>query len=129
MLILLNPSWLKAMLFHQFHSIPSTPNTMDFGMIISLFYLMQKSNLSGHLHTQFRHTNPLSNLCISNLQASHKGFDGPALGPKMATENKREFTDEQIRAGRDSHIGLQAGYNKGANQSGINMGNTRHIVD
>lgn len=64
-----------------------------------------------------------------NLQASHKGFDGPALGPKMATENKREFTDEQIRAGRDSHIGLQAGYNKGANQSGINMGNTRHIVD
>jgi len=47
----------------------------------------------------------------------------------MASENKREFTDEQNRAGRDSHIGLQAGYNKGANQSGINMGNARHIVD
>jgi len=65
----------------------------------------------------------------SNPKASAKGYEGPALGPKQASENKREFTDEQIRAGRDSHIGLQAGYNKGANQSGINMGNARHIVD
>lgn len=47
----------------------------------------------------------------------------------MATKNEREFTDEQIRAGRDGHIGLQAGYNKGATQSGTNMGNMRHIVD
>jgi hypothetical protein len=47
----------------------------------------------------------------------------------MATKNEREFTDEQIRAGRDSHIGLQAGYNKGATQSGLNIGNTRHIID
>ncbi|KAF6017850.1 TAGLN3 [Bugula neritina] len=63
------------------------------------------------------------------IKASAKNWDGPMLGPKMATKNEREFTEEQIRAGRDSHIGLQAGYNKGATQSGINMGNTRHIVD
>jgi len=47
----------------------------------------------------------------------------------MAEENKREFTEDQLRAGRQGHIGLQAGSNKGATQSGINMGKPRSVHD
>jgi len=65
----------------------------------------------------------LARLCLN------KGFDGPSFGPKMSQENRREFTEEQMRAGRDGHIGLQAGYNKGANQAGINMGKQRSVHD
>jgi len=59
--------------------------------------------------------------------ATNKGFAGPGLGPKMSDENKREFTDEQIREGRDSHLGLQMGQNQGANASGVSMGGQRHM--
>lgn len=66
---------------------------------------------------------------MSNRQCLNKGFDGPAFGPKMAEENKREFSEEQLRAGRQGHIGLQAGSNKGATQSGINIGKPRSVHD
>ena len=59
-------------------------------------------------------------------KASKKGLIG--IGPKEAVENKREFTEEQLRAG-DGVIGLQMGTNKHANQSGLNFGKTRHIID
>ena len=39
------------------------------------------------------------------------------LGPKEADKNKREFTDEQLQAGKGV-IGLQMGSNKGASQAG-----------
>lgn len=45
----------------------------------------------------------------------------------MADENKREFTEEQLRAS-EGHVGLQAGFNKGASQAGVgSFGNTRHM--
>jgi hypothetical protein len=50
------------------------------------------------------------------------------LGPKESTGEKREWTEEQLRAG-DGVIGLQMGTNKGANASGMNMGKPRHIID
>lgn len=50
------------------------------------------------------------------------------LGPKEATENKRQFTEEQMNAG-SSIIGLQMGTNRGASQAGMSFGKTRHIVD
>ena len=57
----------------------------------------------------------------------HPEYTGPRLGPKMAEENKREFTEEQLRAS-EGHVGLQAGYNKGASQAGVgSFGNTRHM--
>merc|ERR1712227_54105 len=59
--------------------------------------------------------------------ATNKGFAGPGLGPKMAEECKREFTEEQIRQGRDAHLGLQMGQNQGANASGVTMGGQRHM--
>ena len=43
--------------------------------------------------------------------------DLPALGPKEADKKPREFTDEQLQAGKGV-IGLQMGSNKGASQAG-----------
>lgn len=60
------------------------------------------------------------------LQAQSKGRKG--FGPKEADANKRDFTEEQLKAGQNV-IGLQMGTNKGASQKGMNMGNMRHIVD
>lgn len=60
------------------------------------------------------------------IKAQKHGFTGPQLGPKMAAENRRQFTEAQKRGG-ESTLGLQAGYNKGANQSGIAFGRTRHM--
>lgn len=56
----------------------------------------------------------------------HPEFQGPFMGPKPSEENKREFTEEQLRAS-EGIINLQYGTNKGANQSGQNFGNTRHM--
>ena len=53
---------------------------------------------------------PQVTLCIYALARTtqkHPEYTGPTMGPKMATENKREFTEEQIRAGRDGQVGLQ----------------------
>lgn len=56
----------------------------------------------------------------------HPEWRGPILGPKLSDENRRNFTEEQLRAG-EGVINLQYGTNKGANQSGQNFGNTRHM--
>ena len=60
------------------------------------------------------------------FKAQKNGFNGPTLGVKLAEENKLEFTEEQMRAG-EAIVGLQAGYNKGASQSGQSFGQTRHM--
>lgn len=49
------------------------------------------------------------------------------MGPPPATENRREFTEDQLRAG-EGVIGLQAGNNKGATQAGQNFGASRKII-
>ncbi|KAJ7363684.1 calponin [Desmophyllum pertusum] len=51
----------------------------------------------------------------------------PQLGPKEATANKREFTDEQLKAG-EGVIGLQMGSNKGASQAGDHYGRPRQVA-
>lgn len=61
--------------------------------------------------------------------ATNKGWDGPHLGPTMAKPQKRNFTEEQNRQGRDATIGLQAGQNQGATAAGINMGKGRSVLD
>lgn len=53
---------------------------------------------------------------------------GPGFGPKEAQENKRDFSEEQMKAGQ-SVIGLQMGSNKGATQAGQSFGKSRMIVD
>ena len=60
--------------------------------------------------------------------AQTRGYNGPTIGARIASENKREFSDEQLRQG-SSIIGSQMGGHKGASQSGMNFGKTRAIVD
>eukprot|EP00092_Neocalanus_flemingeri_P017892 GFUD01019358.1.p1 GENE.GFUD01019358.1~~GFUD01019358.1.p1 ORF type:complete len:183 (+),score=47.46 GFUD01019358.1:39-551(+) len=70
-------------------------------------------------------------LCLFSLgrvTQMHPEYAGPMIGPKMATRNERNFSEEQIRQGRDATIGLQAGSNIGASQAGHGgMGNSRHM--
>jgi len=51
----------------------------------------------------------------------------PQLGPKEATANKREFTEEQLKEGQNV-IGLQMGSNKGASQAGDHFGRPRQVA-
>ncbi|XP_059055437.1 muscle-specific protein 20-like [Achroia grisella] len=57
----------------------------------------------------------------------HPEWRGPFLGPKPAEENRREFSEDVLRAGQ-TVIGLQAGTNKVATQSGQNFGASRKII-
>ena len=66
---------------------------------------------------------------VPTFQAqNHPEYTGPQLGPKMADENKREFTEAHLLEAKNT-VSLQYGSNKGANQSGINMGKGRSIMD
>ncbi|TPX37054.1 hypothetical protein SmJEL517_g00866 [Synchytrium microbalum] len=69
----------------------------------------------------------IDSLYSLSRHASSKGFSGPQLGPKLHTSHSVEFTPEQMNAGKNI-IGLQAGFNGGANQSGISFGATRQLV-
>lgn len=53
-------------------------------------------------------------------------FGAPSIGPKEAEKNVRNFSEDTLKAGQ-TIISLQYGSNKGANQSGLNFGNTRHM--
>ncbi|CAO1427541.1 unnamed protein product [Diamesa hyperborea] len=64
---------------------------------------------------------------IARATYRHPEFKGPFLGPRPAEENRREFTEDVLRAG-EAIIGLQAGTNKGASQAGTNMGASRKII-
>jgi len=58
---------------------------------------------------------------------THPEWKGPLLGPAPATESKREWTEEQLRASQGI-IGMQAGTNKGASQAGDNYGAGRKPI-
>lgn len=49
------------------------------------------------------------------------------MGPRPAEENRREFSEETLRAS-EAIIGLQAGTNRGASQSGQSFGASRKII-
>ena len=68
----------------------------------------------------------LNGLFALGRRANMNGKQG--IGPKESSENKRNFSEEQLRAG-EGEIGLQAGWNKGASQAGQNFGKTRAIID
>ncbi|KAK6641256.1 hypothetical protein RUM44_012965 [Polyplax serrata] len=64
--------------------------------------------------------------CLQSLGRKMAKYGKPTIGPKEAEKNERHFTEEQLKAG-NAIISLQYGSNKGATQSGINFGNTRHM--
>lgn len=72
----------------------------------------------------FLYINKIISLSLILFQAGSYGK--PSIGPKEAERNERNFSEEKLKAGQ-TIIGLQMGSNKGANQSGINFGNTRHM--
>lgn len=65
-------------------------------------------------------------ICLQSLGRKAHNLGKPGIGPKESEKNVRQFTDEQLKAGQNV-ISLQYGSNKGATQSGINFGNTRHM--
>jgi len=65
-------------------------------------------------------------VCLSALARKGDKFGKETIGPKESQGEKRNWSEEQLRAG-DSIIGLQMGSNKGANASGLIMGNRRHM--
>lgn len=69
----------------------------------------------------------ISGLHAFARKAHSLGKPVPQLGPKEATENKREFTEEQLREGQNV-IGLQMGSNKGASQAGDHFGRPRQVA-
>ncbi|CAF1156370.1 unnamed protein product [Adineta ricciae] len=65
-------------------------------------------------------------LCIFALgrKVQKQGMQG--LGPKESEKNQRTFSPETIIQG-NTVVSTQYGYNKGATQSGISFGSTRHM--
>eukprot|EP00039_Didymoeca_costata_P031150 m.33429 g.33429 ORF g.33429 m.33429 type:complete len:188 (+) comp8537_c0_seq1:62-625(+) len=60
--------------------------------------------------------------------AQRNKFDGPVIGVKEADAAPRNFDEKVLKAG-EAIAPLQAGFTGGANQAGMNFGNTRHIID
>lgn len=60
----------------------------------------------------------VDNLYALGGLAQRNGFNGPVIGKKMATQNKRDFDEATLKAGQ-AVIGLQYGSNKGASQAGM----------
>ena len=67
-------------------------------------------------------------LCDTLQVQMDPNYNGPCLGPKQSAENRREFTQEQLDAGKHIHS-LQMGSNKGATQAGQNFGAPRQIIN
>ncbi|KAL5009796.1 hypothetical protein ScPMuIL_012101 [Solemya velum] len=59
---------------------------------------------------------------------SHPEYTGPVVWPKKSEENRREFSEDTLKAGKQV-ISLQYGTNKGASQAGMNFGKQRMILD
>ena len=70
------------------------------------------------IHYGLHSADPRHGFLYFYQQAQAKGFNGPTLGPKESKGEKREFTEEQLKAGQNV-IGLQMGTNKGASQAGM----------
>ncbi|XP_054753749.2 myophilin-like, partial [Lytechinus pictus] len=65
-------------------------------------------------------------VALGRYAQSQPGYDGPILGPKHSEGNIRDFSQDQLDAGKHM-IGLQMGSNKGASQAGGDFGRPRQI--
>nr|pir 22K smooth muscle cell-specific protein SM22alpha - zebra fish [Danio rerio]AAH44160.1 Transgelin 2 [Danio rerio]AAH66521.1 Tagln2 protein [Danio rerio]AAI65004.1 Tagln2 protein [Danio rerio]AAP79113.1 transgelin [Danio rerio] len=69
----------------------------------------------------------LGSLAVTKDDGCYRG--DPAWFPKKSQENRREFSEEQMKEGQ-SVIGLQMGTNKGASQAGMTgYGRPRQILN
>ncbi|XP_072178255.1 myophilin-like [Diadema setosum] len=65
-------------------------------------------------------------IALARYAQSQPDYNGPILGPKQSEGNVREFTQDQLDAGKHM-IGLQMGSNKGASQAGGDFGRPRQV--
>lgn len=65
-------------------------------------------------------------ICIQSLGRKAGQYNQATIGPKESEKNVRNFSEEQLRAS-EGIVNLQYGSNKGASQSGMSFGNTRHM--
>ncbi|OXU19878.1 hypothetical protein TSAR_011849 [Trichomalopsis sarcophagae] len=100
----------------------------DIGQVITtLFALGREVRQHCIIHYISMYKQQSKRLFSMSQTYRHSNWKGPYLGPKPADECKRDFTEEQLNAGK-TVIGLQAGSNKGATQAGQNMGASRKIL-
>ncbi|CAM9861695.1 unnamed protein product [Bubo scandiacus] len=67
----------------------------------------------------------LGSLAVTKNDGNYHG--DPNWFMKKAQEHKREFTESQLKEGKNV-IGLQMGTNKGASQAGMSYGRPRQII-
>ncbi|KAJ3591469.1 hypothetical protein NHX12_009414 [Muraenolepis orangiensis] len=67
----------------------------------------------------------LGSVAVTKDEGTYRG--DPSWFFKKAQENKRDFSDDQLKAGKNV-IGLQMGSNKGASQEGMSYGRSRQIL-
>lgn len=67
----------------------------------------------------------LGSLAVTKDEGTYRGDPGWFF--KKSQENKRDFSDDQLKAGKNV-IGLQMGSNKGASQEGMSYGRSRQIL-
>ncbi|KAI8422674.1 hypothetical protein MSG28_006445 [Choristoneura fumiferana] len=142
--------WIEAVIGERFPDMPYELALRDGIILCKLMNRLQpgiitKVNVSGGDYKFMDNISQFQKACIKygvpdtdlfqttdlwdqkNIAYKHPEWRGPFLGPKPAEENRREFSEDVLRAGQ-TVIGLQAGTNKQATQSGQNFGASRKII-
>uniref|UniRef100_A0A8B9FDJ6 Transgelin n=1 Tax=Amazona collaria TaxID=241587 RepID=A0A8B9FDJ6_9PSIT len=121
--------------------IPDTPPTMVFKQMEQIAQFLKAAEDYGVVKTDVFQTvdlfeakdmaavqrtlMALGSLAITKNDGHYHG--DPNWFMKKAQEHKREFTESQLKEGKNV-IGLQMGSNKGASQAGMSYGRPRQII-
>uniref|UniRef100_A0A8C0B7L4 Transgelin n=1 Tax=Buteo japonicus TaxID=224669 RepID=A0A8C0B7L4_9AVES len=121
--------------------IPDTPPTMVFKQMEQIAQFLKAAEDYGVVKTDVFQTvdlfeakdmaavqrtlMALGSLAVTKNDGHYHG--DPNWFMKKAQEHKREFTESQLKEGKNV-IGLQMGSNKGASQAGMSYGRPRQII-
>lgn len=124
----LNPKLVKRVNksgapFHCMENIGNFLNgCREYGLVSSDLFM------TSDLYDGINITSVVNTIHALGRKAQEYDYAGPILGPRESTRNPRQFSEEIIKEGQTA-VSLQMGSNKGANQSGLNFGKTRSILD
>ncbi|NXO47405.1 TAGL protein, partial [Aramus guarauna] len=106
--------------------IPDTPPTMVFKQMEQIAqFLKAAEDYAKDMAAVQRTLMALGSLAVTKNDGNYHG--DPNWFMKKAQEHKREFTESQLKEGKNV-IGLQMGSNKGASQAGMSYGRPRQII-